>query len=1421
MDNDISSEGLLQSSDDDSDADLVTDYLDAPTLNNNISNNNTTTARSAAKLYTPTHTPTNIKNYFVSTIDIKDKGSLMSSSDLGYTNGSSSNNFNNAGNNTITITTPSAQTNNYNNNNNNNNIIINNHHNCNMVPIISVTPHSPGTKYNSILEDSLNHLQSIRESVVQMKNSSAQNTNFGNIGIINPTLASSKVFYSCPSLPNLSATNATYNAIWLAAQNALTYTLNDNRRKSWTAIEDLTDCTKNSHKSSVSLTSLDSEEQESLRTNERLHNRTNRNSTGGISTHSLNEAELARDFEKLNAKRNLAPAVCRIPLQKSVSTPSIAPVQNVKEENAVPEVFVGPEKRRKRGSLFSRKKKDKMKTKGQSTNCDACGAAINLALYKEHAVECKMKLAKSQNLKSSSGKKNSTSSHNSHHDSRDYYDGHSNDHANYSDDTPLIRDEFLNEAQIGPHDLGAESILGVAIDEPDSWSPSVPKEVVKSLKDKLVKRQEHIYEFIMTEKHHCQTLLVMQKVFVDSLQRHFSHLNLERMFPRLQDLTELHILFLKKLRLKQREHHIVDSIADILLDFFSALSAQKLKSAYGEFCSNHRSALDTFKYYMTEDQTFAEWYKHCLHNPLLKKKGIPECILFVTQRLTKYPLLIQPLLKSSGEDKIEQEKLMKAMRLVREILIDVDSRVADKDKEDRQLEIFKRIDAKSHAILKLIDERSDYKEIKIKEMKFKKSDIMSSNRKLKFEGLATLMQGRSKMLTVLVVVLSDCLFFLQENSHKYTFFNPENKAGVVTLQKLLIREKASDSRGIYIISSNPANPEMYELKVQNPKDKNVWIQSIRAAVLDCPADDTRNEDTLTADQKQRHIDEKQAYIRDLILGSGLEGKMRQKDFEQAMALEEKIALHLELLLNRQGTFAPNAAEQLSPGVNTFISSFGSYRDLVVDDCDPIEIWKRTLIAVQDISQLASSLYTAATGLPLSRSFSSVGERQSDVYISPTLPKRAETFGGFDERRSNKQSYIQLARDAGLPTLSPGYFSNRDHEKRESTTSDLDSMSNMTDTEHVTTEMLKDNNYAALQVSHNLHTLLCIISQQMTTIQSLQSQLNNYRENPKNMYRHNDQLEELRNLQDRLQEEKTAWTKQKELQERELDEEKKKQKALKEQIKKEQQDIQEQREQLYRKMEILSSQGLLISPNVAIPVNQPVNVNNEDTQSISGVDEHHTDGGGIIAAINASIRKDNRWNKPMPAIKPPTANLASATNSPKIPTSVKQQLPLKLSTLSNTKPTTNTLTSPASVTQMFPLKLADKKPTAIVPNHSRTGSSPAVIQQPIPAPQYQNPPQHLQQTGNPATRTNTYPKSQAPERYRLRSSDAAPTEQTVETPQKTRSVSLHGSATAPLLTKVSPNNHLSSNNSNINNNNKTNSNGNDLKEQNKEEEVIYF
>jgi len=40
-------------------------------------------------------------------------------------------------------------------------------------------------------------------------------------------------------------------------------------------------------------------------------------------------------------------------------------------------------------------------------------------------------------------------------------------------------------------------------------------------------------------------------------------------------------------------------------------------------------------------------FQKCSRNALCKRLGIPECILLVTQRVTKYPLLIQPIIKTT------------------------------------------------------------------------------------------------------------------------------------------------------------------------------------------------------------------------------------------------------------------------------------------------------------------------------------------------------------------------------------------------------------------------------------------------------------------------------------------------------------------------------------------------------------------------------------------------------------------------------------------------------------------------------------------------------------------------------------------------------------------------------------------------------
>lgn len=140
----------------------------------------------------------------------------------------------------------------------------------------------------------------------------------------------------------------------------------------------------------------------------------------------------------------------------------------------------------------------------------------------------------------------------------------------------------------------------------------------------------------------------------------------------------------------------------------------------GDFCSNHQTAVNTFKCYQTEDRTFAEWHKHKQTNALLKRKGIPECTLFVVQRLTKYPILIEDQLKLTKDRekyKVEHDKLLKANALIKEILIDVNARVAEKENDARHLDIYKGIDVKSSTFYK--------------KNKFSKSDIININRKLK------------------------------------------------------------------------------------------------------------------------------------------------------------------------------------------------------------------------------------------------------------------------------------------------------------------------------------------------------------------------------------------------------------------------------------------------------------------------------------------------------------------------------------------------------------------------------------------------------------------------------------------------------------------------------------------------------------------
>ena len=127
------------------------------------------------------------------------------------------------------------------------------------------------------------------------------------------------------------------------------------------------------------------------------------------------------------------------------------------------------------------------------------------------------------------------------------------DRENLLDTELLPAEDFPETFPISLRNLDTDPALRIQREEAETWAASVPDGVASALKQHEAKRQEHIYEFIITEKHHCQLLKVIQKVFCEGMTTYLDMKPelLDRLFPQLDTLINLHFEFLRQLRERQ------------------------------------------------------------------------------------------------------------------------------------------------------------------------------------------------------------------------------------------------------------------------------------------------------------------------------------------------------------------------------------------------------------------------------------------------------------------------------------------------------------------------------------------------------------------------------------------------------------------------------------------------------------------------------------------------------------------------------------------------------------------------------------------------------------------------------------------------------------------------------------------------------
>ncbi|NWW86294.1 AKP13 protein, partial [Rhynochetos jubatus] len=683
----------------------------------------------------------------------------------------------------------------------------------------------------------------------------------------------------------------------------------------------------------------------------------------------------------------------------------------------------------------------------------------------------------------------------------------------------------MNEGQLmGDLELDSKQL------EAESWSQVVDSKFLKQQNKDVVKRQDVIYELMQTEMHHVRTLKIMNDVYSAGMLKELQYDQqvVDKIFPCLENLLHIHSHFFQRILERKKEsladksekNFVIKRIGDILVNQFSGESAERMKKTYGKFCGHHNEAVNNFKDLYSKDKRFQAFVKKKMSSSLVRRLGISECILLVTQRITKYPVLLQRILQYTKENEVEHEDLTQSLNLVKDVIAAVNSKVSNYEKKMRLGEIYSRTDSKSIMRMK-------------SGQMFAREDLR--HRKLIRDGPVSLKNAAGRLKEVQAVLLSDMLVFLQEKDQKYVFASLDQKSTVISLKKLIVREVAHEEKGLFLISMGVKDPEMVEVHASSKEERNGWIQIIQ---------DTMNTMDKDEDEGVPCESEFEKKVLDAKV-RGLKEQLQQKDKQILLLLEEKAKIFRDM--------ADTSVQEDMPGSRLLFRAN-------TEEAPKGEAIMKT--AINEV-ELLQDLVNRSLGTALGQQVSSTAMEQEGGVGPISLPRRAETFGGFDSHQMNASK--SGAKDEG-------------DEAQDLRRTESDSILKKGGNANLMF-MLKRNNEQVLQTITSLHKLLSalqgVVLQQDTYIEDQKLALSERaltrsffrptslleQEKQRNLEKQRQELANLKKQQTQHQEERRRREKEWEVREKELAVQEAHLAQREEQVQRGWQDLEREREEL--------------------------------------------------------------------------------------------------------------------------------------------------------------------------------------------------------------------------------------------------------------------
>ncbi|KAI0079115.1 hypothetical protein K474DRAFT_1659617 [Panus rudis PR-1116 ss-1] len=207
--------------------------------------------------------------------------------------------------------------------------------------------------------------------------------------------------------------------------------------------------------------------------------------------------------------------------------------------------------------------------------------------------------------------------------------------------------------------------------ETDGWASTVPPELLSTLPQSEVNRQNIIHKVIDKEKQYLKDLDTVESLFMRPLRTanppiiRPSELDefMDEVFGNILDIREVNRRLLEMLNIRQREQApVIHGIGDIFLD-----AATEFRSTYPNYVSHLPNAEKRIKEEAEQNAEFRRFLEQCARHPDAHRLDLKHFLNRPSEHLQKYPVTLEAICNETDGDNPDVDFLKEAIEAIKKL----------------------------------------------------------------------------------------------------------------------------------------------------------------------------------------------------------------------------------------------------------------------------------------------------------------------------------------------------------------------------------------------------------------------------------------------------------------------------------------------------------------------------------------------------------------------------------------------------------------------------------------------------------------------------------------------------------------------------------------------------------------------------------